>query len=174
MKLRSIELWTLVAKRLRGCKVCARTILRKKKTAKFTGQTNVSYEEACRNLTESYKQYRVVINESTERRSSFLNDLACAKAEEGNIPASNALKQMEEGEIQRRSWERIHRMDGSKRIGGGLSKVICPNDNNEMEEQTEEMGIIKGCLVENERRFTQSNTTTLRNSRVLVMQVIKF
>ena len=43
MKLRSIELWTLVSKRLRGCKVNARTILRKKKAAKYTGQTNVNY-----------------------------------------------------------------------------------------------------------------------------------
>lgn len=55
-------------------------------------------------------------------------------------------------------------MDGSKRIGGGLSKIICPNENNDMEEQIEEVEIVKGCLVENERRFTQSNTTILRKS----------
>lgn len=83
-KLRAIEQWTLVAKRLRGCKVSARTILRKKKAAKYSGQTNVNHEEACRNLTESYKQYREVIKESTERRTTFINDLEFAQAEAGN------------------------------------------------------------------------------------------
>ena len=66
---------------------------------------------------------------------------------------------MKEGEIQRRSWERIHRMDGSARTGGGLSNIICLNENDNMEEQIEESEIVKGCLVENERRFTQSNVT---------------
>ena len=55
-------------------------------------------------------------------------------------------------------------MDGSARIGIGLSKIIFPNENDNMEEQLEESEIVKGCLVENERRFTQSNTTTLRQS----------
>ena len=138
MKLRSIELWTLVSKRLRGCKVSSRTILRKKKAAKYNGQTNVNYEEACRQLTESYRLYREVIKDSSERRTSFINELAFAKAEAGNITAANALKQIEEGEIQRKSWERIQRMDGSARTGGGLSKIICPNENDNMEEQIEE------------------------------------
>ena len=149
---------------MRGCKVSSRTILRKKKAAKYNGQTNVNYEEACRQLTESYRLYREVIKDSSERRTSFINELAFAKAEAGNITAANALKQMEEGEIQRKSWERIHRMDGSARTGGGLSKIICPNENDNMEEQIEELEIVKGCLVENERRFTQSNVTILRQS----------
>ena len=163
-KLRIIELWTLVAKRLRGCKVNARTILRKKIAAQYDGETNITYEQACANLTEGYKQYRTVIKDSSERRTTFINDLAFAKAEEGNITASKAIKRMEEGEVQRRSWERIHRMDGSARTGSGLSKIICRNKDNLPEEQIEEGEIVKGCLIENERRFTQSNNTTLRKS----------
>ena len=88
-------------------------------------------------LTESCRLYREVIKDSSERRTSFINELAFAKAEAGNITAANALKQMEEGEIQRKSWERIHRMDGSARTGSGLSKIICRNKDNLPEEQIE-------------------------------------
>lgn len=70
---------------------------------------------------------------------------------------------MEEGGgIQRRLLEIIHKLDWSAQSRGGLSKIICPNENN----NTEETEIVKVCLKENERWFTQSNVKTSRQSHM--------
>ena len=66
-----IELWTLVVRRLRGCKVKARTILRKKQKAGYTGETNITESDAKSKLSESYAAYRIVVKDSEDVEICF-------------------------------------------------------------------------------------------------------
>ena len=126
-----VELWTLVIRRLKGCHISARTILRKKNQARVTSNTNVSMLEATGMLHDSYVRYREVIKDGKERRITFINDLATAKAKAGKISVANALKSLQEQETVRETWGRIHRMDGSAHVGKGLSMVMAPDDEGE-------------------------------------------
>ena len=157
----NIELWTLVARRCRGCKVNTRTILRKKREAGYDGETNLTENDACDMLTQSYKEYRKVVKDGVDNRVSFINDLATAKAKVGKITASNALKQIQVNEEQRASWSRIHRMDGTARIGVGLTKVLSLDENGNLVERLTREDLEYACLQENVRRFTQTKGTPL-------------
>lgn len=57
------------------------------------------YKDACVKLTERLKTYKDVIKDSSERRATFINNLAFAKANAGNIETTNALRQMDEDEV---------------------------------------------------------------------------
>ena len=87
-----IELWTLVARRCKGCKVNTRTILRQKKKAGIEADTDVNYEVACSQLTAAYKVYIAAIKDSAESRVTFLQDLAKAKAADGKVKEATILK----------------------------------------------------------------------------------
>ena len=163
----NIELWTLVSRRLRKCRVHARTILRKKKQAGYTGCTNVDLQEACTNLQSSYNEYRNILKDCKERRVTFINDLAIAKAKAGKIKAANALKAMELTEQQRASWARIHRMDGTARTGVGLTKVIAPDDEGNWNELDTRLDIERAALKEIQRGSTQTKGTTLTEEPML-------
>ena len=152
-----VVMWTLVIKRCKGCKVSTRTILRQKQKAK----TNVSLQTALGKLAEAYTAYREAIRTSKEDRETFINDLATARAKAGKIKVANALKQLIVKEDIRVMWGRIHRMDGTARQGGGLTKVFDINEEGEAVEYNDQLGIERSCLEENEKRFTQANKTTM-------------
>ena len=151
-----VELWTLVVRRLKGCHVSAKTILRKKKQAGYHGETNINLAEALQLLQESYATYRTVIKTGEERRSTYINDLAAAKAKAGKVSAANALKTMVEQEAIRSTWARIHRMDGSARNSRGLSMVVAQDEDGQWRDKVTRKDIEEATLSENERRFTQS------------------
>ena len=156
-----VELWTLMLRRLKGCHISARTILRKNNQAKVITNTNVSMLEATGLLHYSYVRYREVIKKGKERRVVFINDLATAKSKAGKISVTNTLKPLQEQEAVRETWVGIHRMDGSAHIGKGLSMVVAPDEEGEWTERVTRAGIEQASLLENENRFTQSKNTTL-------------
>lgn len=92
--------------------------------AGYDGKTNISHQDACLKLNKTYKVYREVINDSSERRTIFINNLAVVKSKAGKIKAANSLWQMEEGKNQQKSWPRTQRMDRYAQSGRGLSKII--------------------------------------------------
>ena len=156
-----IELWTLVIRRLEGRKVSARTILRKKRQCNIDESTMVTRSYAHSKLHQAYTKYSTITNQATKRRSTFLEDLAMAKAKEGNSKASTELLKMRRLEKVRASWARIHRMDGSVRQSKGLCKVISPDYDGNWTEKCTKNEVEQGLLEENERRFTQAFNTPL-------------
>ena len=81
----SIEVWQLVRRRIRHCKVGAKTILRKKRKAKMEGiDTNVDYDTATENMGKLFTQYKEYITDSTNHRQHFQRELAVSRAKEGN------------------------------------------------------------------------------------------
>jgi hypothetical protein len=117
--------------------------------------------EATGMLHDSYVRYREVIKDVKERRITFINDLATAKAKAGKISVANALQSLQEQEAVRETWGRIHRMDGSAHVGKRLSMVMAPNEEGEWTERVTRGDIEQATLKENEKRFTQSKNTTL-------------
>ena len=79
----NIQLWSLINRRFRKCRVNARTILCKKKQAGYTESTNVNLQEACKNFQTSYNVYFNIIKNDKERRVTFINNLVMAKAKAG-------------------------------------------------------------------------------------------
>lgn len=122
-----IELWSLVAHHLRKCRVNTRTILRKKKHAGFTGNTNVDLKEGCDKLQASYNMYREVIKDRKETRVTFIIDFAITNAKAGKIKTANALRVTEQNEEHQASWSRIHRIGGTIRSRIELSRIIAPD-----------------------------------------------
>ena len=126
-----------------------------KKKAKFTGNSDIGYAEASELLTQAYSKYREVIKESAAKGTTFIHDLAVAKAKEGKSKVATVLKQMLDREKVRDMWGRIHRMDGTARSALGLTKVYAPDEDGTLRECNQKFDIEKGCLEENERRFTR-------------------
>ena len=87
--------------------------------------------------------------------------MATAKANAGKISVSNALKSLQEQETVRETWGIIRRMDGSTRVGKGLSMVVVPDEEGEWTERVTRADIEEATLLENEKRFTQSKNTTM-------------
>ena len=111
--------------------------------------------------------YIKVLKDSEERRNTFLNDLATAKAKSGNVKIANALKQIQQNEAQRTSWARIHIMDGTLRTGKGLTRIIAPNEEGEWEERVVKNEIEKGCIEAYERTLTQTKLTPMTISPLI-------
>jgi len=80
-----IEVWMLVMKRLRGCSVSSRTIIRKKHRANMEEtNTNVPAEFAQLAIDKLFAQYKDYLKESLTLRQNFQRELAQARAKEGN------------------------------------------------------------------------------------------
>ena len=50
------------------------------------------------------------------------------------MKGANALKPIEDHEETQATWVHIHQMDGTSRVGGGLSKIIAPDEYGEWRE----------------------------------------
>ena len=81
----TIEVWQLVHKRQKGYKVSARTILRKKTKAGMSDvETNVPTSFAISQVRLYFKKYKEYLKTASEKRQTFLDELAQARATEGS------------------------------------------------------------------------------------------
>ena len=127
-----IEVWMLVLRRNRGCKVSARTIMRKKSKAHMDNvNTNVPDEYTQIEIDKLFLQYKEYISDATSLRQSFQHALASARALEGNTKAATKLATHDRVEAQRLTATRIRRMNGTCRNSGGLAQVVAPNTEGE-------------------------------------------
>ena len=157
----------LVTKRLKGCAVSTKTILRMKgKAAMEKVNTKVSLETAETQLDKSFKEYKAYIKDAAKKRVHFQFELAAAKAKEGNIKAAEALKNMVRIEAQRASAMRIKRMNGKMHNSNGLTRAIAPNKEGEWVEVNDKESMEEALRMENSRRFTQANDTPLMRGRI--------
>lgn len=100
-----------VVKRNRGCKVCAKTIIRKKSIADMEDtNTNVPDEVAKQEIDLLFRKYKDYLLEATELRQTFQHTLAKAKTLEKNGKAVKKIESMERIEKQRVSAARTRRL----------------------------------------------------------------
>ena len=89
-----ITFWTLVRKRLKGCNVGARRLIRLKKKLKIRGNTHLPLKEVEVQLKKARERYKVCKHNDKVLRRDFLESLAEAKAAAGNMDASTALSNL--------------------------------------------------------------------------------
>ena len=153
-----IELWSLVVKKLRGGIVDSTYLRRKAKSAKVTDPLGRTLEEALEMRTAAYQDEKRLAKASEGKRQSWLETLAEARAEEGNLTQEQEIKNMLRREEQRKTARIIKRVNGKLR-SGSVTSVVAPNSSGEWEEVTTKEGIEKALLEENERRFNQARDT---------------
>ena len=103
---RTINLWKLVIQRLKGCNVHARTIIRARKRVNIK-KSLVSLEEAETLLHKAFKHYKIIRQKDEQHSLAFREELAQARAKEGNHSAASELRQMNLREQQRKNSRRI-------------------------------------------------------------------
>ena len=155
-----IEVWMLVLKRLRGCLVSSRTIIRKKSRAHMEEiNTNVPAEFAQLEIDKLFVKYKEYLKESLELRQTFQHELAQARAKEGKTKIATEIDRQERIEAQRLSAARIRRMNGNIRASQGLSQVIATNEEGIEVTISEKKPMEAALLQEYEINLTQANTT---------------
>ena len=102
----TILLWKLIRKRLQGCKVSARRIVRLKKRLKIK-DTQISLPEVNKKIDQAFRKYKVCRAQHHQLRLNYLKRLAKAKAAEGNLKACKVLKNMEHREAMWMKYSRI-------------------------------------------------------------------
>ena len=160
-----IEVWQLVLRRLQGCLVSARTIIRKKNKASMRDtETNVTQQYAQDQIHKEFDSYKEYVNNSASKRQSFLHELAQAKASKGKLKVSTQLKVILRNEAQRASAARVRRMNGTTRTSQGLPKVIILNPDG-VDTEVNDKGQMEGILLDAyEHTLTQANGTPCMRS----------
>ena len=125
-----ILLWTLVHRRLLGRKVGAKRILRLKKKVKIKNTLKTT-EQAKVLLNEAFKEYKVLRKNDRKLSQTFRDELAQAKAEEGNQTLAGVIRGLDARETQRKVARRIKHALG-KTDGKGTSKIEVENPDGTM------------------------------------------
>ena len=156
----TIEVWQLVLKRLKGYQVSARTILRKKNKAGMSQEeTNVPTCYAISQIRIYFKKYKEYLRTASEKRQTFQDELAQARAREGSTKVSKEIEKIKRIEAQRESARRIKKMNGTLRPAKGLTKVVVTNSDGAEVELVGKLEMEKALLDEYEKTLTQSNRT---------------
>ena len=161
----AIEVWQLVRKRMKGYQISARTIIRKKAKARMSEvETNVPLSFVNSQLRIHFKQYKEYLMNAAEKRQGFQDQLAQARAAEGNKSLANEIEKIKQVEAQRESAKRIRRMNGTLRTSKGLSKVVVPKEDGTEIELIDKEEMERALLEAYEKTLTQSNRTPCMSS----------
>ena len=155
-----LELWRLVLTRKRGGRVGTRLLRRAEKHANIFHSMSYTLEEARAHSKRTMGEYREAKKTHIQKRITHLEDLAKAKALQGDVKAESILKNMKHQEQQRKSARAIKWMNGKYQKRKGITKVAVSTDHGEQEAVTKD-AIENGCLDEAHRRFTQASNTPM-------------
>ena len=92
---------------------------------------------------------------------SFPEDLAAARAKEGNTKTVVEIKKMQQTEMQREVTAWIWQMNGNIRTSLGLTQAVAPNTVEIWVEMNSQNNLEEALRGENERQFTQANQSPL-------------
>ena len=149
----TITFWTLIRRRLQRCKVGARRIIRLKKKLGIKENTHLTLTEVEVKLKKARERYKVCKHNDKILRRDFLESLAEAKAQAGNITASTALQGIMHREEVRSTYKQIRRV--TKERQGGTIKIHVERDGT-VQEITRKTEMEKHIIKENEAKFHQT------------------
>ena len=154
-----ILLWVLVRRKSLGRNVGARRILRLKKKLKITN-THVSIDQSSANIDKAFKRYKVLRRQAKRLRTTFLEDLAEARALEGNTSLATEIRNMTIRENQRTTARRIKSTLG-KNHRTGTSKIEITEPNGTITEVTHPKQMVKHIIQENRSKYNQNGKCPL-------------
>ena len=149
----TIYVWFLVERRLKGCHVHAKTILRAQKKAGIRN-TLVPLEKAQEHKDIAYKRYKILRLQDEQLSLQFREKLAQARAKEGNHSAASEIRSLNLREAQRKEARRIRRALG-KNKGSGTT-MIQVQQNEEIAEITKQSEMEAIIIKENEAKYHQT------------------
>ena len=158
-----ILMWEGVVKRRNGGRFSRSKIKRLAKKCSIQAPLSASLEEAQVNLNKAYDAYHVGKRLHKERRATFLENLAHARAQAAGGQPETQLRQMIHQEHIRNSFRQIKFALGTL-TRSGVTSVKEPQPDGTVTEYTSKEEVEQACMRENERKYTQTeNTPCLRD-----------
>ena len=156
----TVDLWNAVVRRLEGRAIDSKRIMRKaSKLGLASTVRGISLAEAKQHRQEAYKaKNRYKKHEDISKRNTFIDGLAQAQADAGNIKKEQALLRLRTVEKQRLRSRVIRRARGKTR-NGGLTFVIAPNHEGNWVEVTDKTAMEEALINELKKRFNQATAT---------------
>ena len=149
---KTILLWKLIQKRLQGKRTSARQITRLKKQLKIM-DTHITLPEVKDKIDRAFQKYKVCRAQHQQLRLNYLEELAKAKAAEGNTKACKILKEMEHREAMQTKFSRIR--SSLKKRQSGTTKIQVKTRHG-LKEITKKDKMEKYIIKENEAKFHQT------------------
>ncbi len=161
----TILLWTLVLRRSLGRHIGAKRILRLKKKLKVSN-TLVSTARAQKEIELAFKAYKVLRKKDTQLSKSYREELARAKAEEGNSSVAGIIRGLAAKESQRKVSRRIKRTLG-KGSNKGTTKIEIQMEDGSIREITDPEEMNGHIADENRSKFYQTRNCPLLREELL-------
>ena len=160
-----ILLWTLVRRKLVGRNVGSRRILRLKKRLGIIN-TLLSVQECTIKLDMAFKKYKVVRRQDKRLRATFREDLAQARALEGNTSLATEIRSMGNKEAQRSTSRRVRTVLG-KNARTGTSKIEILHKDGTITEITQPNKMVHHIIGENQAKYNQNGDCPLFEDELL-------
>jgi hypothetical protein len=153
-----MELWRAVVTKKQQCRFSMSKLQRLAKKANINNPLDYTLDEAKEKLSAVTAKYWTFKNSAKEVRETFLEGKASAVAAENNQDKLVVIKQLIRREKQRESARRIKYTLGKLR-GGGITRVEVELQSGKIREVTTKVGIERECMLENKKKFRQSQQT---------------
>ena len=150
-----IELWRMVTKQRKREKISTKRIRRFMKKTGCREALQCNLEQAIKNLSTSFKDYKTAKKDAGMWRNEFLGSLEKAKAEKKGTTEALEKRLSHQIERQRRQARNVRRMLG--KLGQGrVTQLFFTNAENERILCGTQEKMVKACVRENETRSSQS------------------
>jgi hypothetical protein len=163
---KKLNAWQLLLKKFKGFRVNSRYLWRTLKAAGITDISLLTVQEVEENIAESRIQYRRLKKVAPNLRSTWLEEIANARAVQGKTEIAQELRNLITREQQRQAARAIKScMKAVSRKG--LSSIEVQDQHGEWKEITDQESIEKELLKELQTRFNQAANTPCQSEPLL-------
>jgi hypothetical protein len=155
---KKILAWKLLIRKLEGRKVDSKLLTRKLKSAGIREFRDVTLSEAKENLETALTNYCLERRNASEYRATWIEGLAAARANIGNVSAAQELRNMLMRERQRSDARQIKQVL-SNQDRRGLHSIEVLNKDGLWQELSTQTDIEQALLEELAARFNQASST---------------
>ena len=165
---KTIETWVLLRKKANGGRVSSRRLKRSIEKADIDEPAiySLSADQCQMKLLEARSQYRVAKKAATDKRETWLDELATALAAKGNTEKAKFLERLKRDESQRRTFRKLKYLRGKLR-SGSVSFIQIEGPHGNLQEVTDKTSIERVLLQTNELKYRQCESTPMMTEPLL-------
>ena len=159
---KTIEAWKLLRRKAQGGRVSSRRIDRTVKKADIAESDiyALSADQCQSKLDAAKERYRSAKKVATEKRETWLDELASALATQGNTAKATIIERLKREESQRRVFRKLKYLRGKIR-SGSVSFIHTLGPDGNIQEVTEKESMERLLLDANENKFRQCESTPM-------------
>ena len=143
--------------RRKGTKINTRTLIRKSRKAKFDASGMDMYTLSSM-LDKAFKEYKRIKQQHVQARQSYLEDLAEALSETGNVKKATHLRNLIRIEEQRELYKKLKYITG-KANNLGTTFVTIQDDEGIKKDIVDKEEMEKAIINENKKKYHQTERT---------------